>query len=160
MPARRTSRDLKIKLPDGDLHAVDPATAAALGGLGIDWSDVPAVLDESGRAEWQRLSRVFAQDATRFREGDRAAVTAYCLYYAAFIRAAQDVANRGPVVPERSDSDRERLVKNPSCTAMRESATQLRFWVRELALSPDSRGRTGITDTDPNRDDVTNPFAG
>jgi hypothetical protein len=30
----------------------------------------------------------------------------------------------------------------------------------ELALTPDARGRTGITDTDPHRDDVTNPFAG
>lgn len=32
--------------------------------------------------------------------------------------------------------------------------------VRELALSPDSRGRTGITDADPNGEDVDNPFAG
>lgn len=160
MPARRTSRDLKIKLADRDLRPIDPVKDAELGGLGIEWSDVPTVLDESGRAEWNRLSRIFAGDPVRFRQGDRAALTAYAVYWAAFIHAAEDVAHRGPVVPGRSDSDRERLVKNPSCTAMREAAVQLRFWIRELALSPDSRGRTGITDTAPNREDDDNPFAG
>jgi phage terminase small subunit len=97
MPARRTSRDLKIKLSDRDLHAADPAKDADLGGLGLTWDDAPTVLDESGRVEWQRLSRVFADNPTRFRESDRAAVTAYSIYWSAFIRAAEDVARRGPV---------------------------------------------------------------
>lgn len=160
MPARRTSRELKLRLADDARHPADASKDAELGGLGIDWSDIPPILDEFGRAEWQRLSRVFAHDPVRFREADRAALVAYATYWAAFVRAAENVALRGPVVPGRSDSDRERLVKNPSCTAMREAAVQLRFWIRELALSPDSRGRTGITDTDPKRDDVDNPFAG
>lgn len=156
MPARRTPPGLKIRT--GELRVADPARDATLGGLGIDWAMVPEALDETGRAEWARLSRVFARDPVRFREGDRAAVTAYCCYWAAFAQAAEDVARRGPVVAGRSADDRERLVKTPACTAMQQAAAQLRYWVRELCLSPDSRGRSGITDTDPSRDD-DNPFA-
>lgn len=161
MPARRAPRDLKI--PSG-LRILPAAAKAAekdakLGGLGIEWATVPAVLDDAGRAEWQRLAEVFAQDPVRFREGDRAAVTAYCVYWSAFIRSAEDVASRGPVVAGRSADDRERLVKNPATVAMREAAAQLRYWVRELCLSPDSRGRSGITDADPKVDE-DNPFAG
>lgn len=62
------------------------------------------------------------------------------------------------MVEGRSDKDRGRMVKNSATVAMREAATQLRFWCRELALTPDARGRTGITDADPTRDE-TNPFA-
>lgn len=101
MPARRTSRDLKIKPVHQDLHPVNPAKDAELGGLGIDWADVPPILDDSGRVEWQRLARVFAHDPVRFREADRAALVAYSTYWSAFVRAAEDVAIRGPVVQGR-----------------------------------------------------------
>lgn len=162
MPARRTSRELKIRqdhLEGRGLRVADAAKDAQLAGLGIEWATVPGVLDEAGRAEWERLSRVFADAPVRFREGDRAAVTAYCVYWSVFAAAAADVARRGPVVEGRSAEDRARLVKNPATVAMREAATQLRFWCRELALTPDSRGRTGITEHDPSRDDQDNPFA-
>lgn len=117
------------------------------------------LLDETARIEWQRLAAVFADDPVRFREGDRAALVAYAAYWSAFVTAAGEVARDGPVIEGRSDKDRGRLVKNPATVAMREAATQLRFWCRELALTPDSRGRTGITDADP-ADDAENPFAG
>ena len=159
MPARRTSRDLKIKLPDRGLRVADAVKDAQLAGTGLDWGTIPPVLDEVGRAEWERLARVFEADPVRFREGDRAAVCAYAVFWASFVKAAEDVARRGPVVEGRSADDRGRLVKNPACTAMRESAAQLRFWVRELCLSPDSRGRSGITDADPPGDYADNPFA-
>src|SRR5918998_5736034 len=107
-----------------------------------------------------RLANVFEGDPVRFREGDRAALTAYAVYYSVFMHAAEDVARHGPVVESRSDKDRGRMVKNPATVAMREAATQLRYWCRELALTPDSRGRIGITDIDPKRDDIDNPFAG
>lgn len=126
----------------------DPvARDAQLAGLGLNWSEVPEVLDEMARVEWQRLATVFVDDPVRFREGDRAALVAYCCFWSSFTTAAADVA-------------RGRLVKNPATVAMREAATQLRYWVRELALSPDSRGRTGISEADPNREDADNPFAG
>lgn len=160
MPARRTPPKLKL-LTEGARRVTDPvAHDAQLAGLGIEWTVVPEVLDETARTEWQRLATVFADDPVRFREGDRAALVAYCCFWSSFTAAAADVARDGPVVEGRSDKDRGRLVKNPATVAMREAATQLRYWVRELALSPDSRGRTGIIEADPNGEDVDNPFAG
>ena len=132
---------------------------AAVGGVGLDFDAVPEVLDTAGRAEWSRLGEVFARDETRFREGDRAAVTCYCAFWSAFAAAAQDVAGNGPVTAGRSAKDRGRLVKNPATTAMRESATQLRYWARELGLTPDARGRIGVSDVAPDPADEDNPFA-
>ncbi len=158
MPARRVPPGLKLLNPGPPADPV--ARDAALAGLGVEWSDVPAVLDDAGRAEWRRLAKVFTDDPVRFREGDRAALTAYCAFWSAFMLAADEVARHGPVIEGRSDKDRGRLVKNPATVAMREASVQLRYWCRELALTPDSRGRTGITDDPPKRDDADNPFAG
>ncbi len=158
MPARRAPDGLKLlhrgRVPD------TVARDAQLAGIGVEWSDVPAVLDDAGRTEWQRLGVVFANDPVRFREGDRAALIAYCAFWSAFLLAADEVARHGPVTEGRSDKDRGRMVKAPATVAMREASVQLRYWCRELALTPDSRGRTGITDADPGREDVENPFAG
>lgn len=126
-------------------------------GDGLSWVEVPDVLDIAARAEWERLSVVFANRPTRFREGDRAAVAAYCAYWSLFHASAADVAERGPVVEGRSDKDRERLVKNPAMVALREASTQLRYWARELGLTPDTRTRMGVVDVI--EDGEVNPFA-
>ena len=163
MPARRTNQALRI--PDG-LRVLPPAKTlavakdAVIGGLGLDWSDRPDMLDEAGLAEWDRLAAVYANDATRFREGERAAITAYCSYWSAFSAAARDVRDRGPVVEGRSDMDRGRLVKNPATVAMREASQQLRYWARELGLTTDARVRIGLADAgDDKGSDDGNPFA-
>lgn len=158
MVNRRVPRALKLRLQSPELAAAELVRDAAVGGVGLDFGSVPAVLDEAGVAEWSRLAEVYAGDATRFREGDRAAVVAYCAYWSAFLVAAQDVSSNGPVVPGRSDKDRGRLVKNPATVAMRECATQLRYWARELGLTPDARGRIGVTDDQARRVDEDNPF--
>jgi P27 family predicted phage terminase small subunit len=156
MPNRR---DLKIKTP---LEAVRDDADPRIGGIGLNFGTVPAVLDVLAAGEWDRLSHVYRQSPTRFREGDRAALTAYCVYYSAFHRAAAEVAERGPVVEGRSAKDRDRAVKNPATVAMREASMQLRYWARELGLTPDARGRSGIREYEPDRfgdnDLLTNPF--
>jgi P27 family predicted phage terminase small subunit len=156
--SRRAPQALKVKLLAPDEAAAELVRDAVVGGVGLDFDEVPDVLDEAARAEWARLGEVYADSETRFREGDRAAVVAYCAYWSGFLAAAQDVSTNGPVVPGRSAKDRGRLVKNPATVAMRECATQLRYWARELGLTPDARGRIGVTD-DPRRPDDSNPFA-
>lgn len=161
MPARRADpkipKGLKIKASEPALRI---AKEAEIGGLGLDWSDRPDILDDAGLQEWDRLASVYAMDATRFREGERAAVTAYCAYWSAFRAAQTDVRDRGPVVEGRSDMDRGRLVKNPSTVAMREASQQLRYWARELGLTTDARVRIGLTDAgDDRKNDDDNPFA-
>ena len=159
MANRRVPKDLKLKLASPTAAAAEVARDATVGGLGLDFADVPDVLDAAGAAEWSRLGEVFARDATRFREGDRAAVTCYCAFWSAFAAAAADVAGNGPVTAGRSAKDRGRLVKNPATVAMRESATQLRYWARELGLTPDARGRIGLDGGAADPDDEDNPFA-
>lgn len=160
MPARR--RDPRI--PAGlkiasDEPALRVAKEAEVGGLGLDWSCPPEVLDAAGLAEWQRLAEVFIEEPTRFREGERAAVTAYCSFWSVFAAAAADVRDRGTVVEGRSDMDRGRLVKNPATVAMREASQQLRYWARELGLTTDARVRIGLVDQGDDRPGADNPFA-
>lgn len=160
MPARRKDpaipKGLKILAPEPALRL---AKEAEIGGVGLDWTAQPSILDEAGLHEWDRLAEVYAVDAVRFREGERAAITAYCSWWSAFAAAAEDVRDRGPVVEGRSDMDRGRMVKNPATVAMREASQQLRYWARELGLTTDARVRIGLADAgdDKNSDD-DNPF--
>ncbi len=96
MPNRKQPYDLKLKLTP-HLAAAEVVRDATVGGVGLDFAVVPAVLDEAARAEWSRLAEVYAGDPTRFREGDRAALVAYCAFWSAFLAAAQDVSSNGPV---------------------------------------------------------------
>ncbi|MET9617547.1 phage terminase small subunit P27 family [Kitasatospora indigofera] len=161
MPARRTASPLDpppgLKL----LHrsaAAPVARDAEVGGLGLDWTITPDILDQVGLTEWRRLAEAYRMTPVRFREGDRAAVAAYCSWWSAFAVAAADVRDRGPVVEGRSDHDRGRLVKNPATVAMREASQQLRYWARELGLTVDARVRIGLADQ-VEQDDDDNPFS-
>lgn len=126
-------------------------------GVGLDWDQVPELLPEAGRAEWAHLAEQHAAYPQRLRETDRTAVVAYCTWWAAFDAARRDIAERGALVPGRSSADSARgdagLVKNPSVAAMRDASQQLRYWARELGLTPDSRARQGLQMEQPEDDD-------
>lgn len=151
MPAHRESRRLRA-LAGHDVE-VDEVRDAALGGIGLDWTEVPPSLGEVARDEWVRLGRVFAGQPTRFRESDRPAVASYCGWWGTYVAAQRDLAERGPVVVGRSSADREHLVKNPSEAIARNASTQLRGWATALGLTPASRTRLGVDDfpDDPGR---------
>jgi P27 family predicted phage terminase small subunit len=129
---------------------------------GLNFAEVPDVLDESGVVAWEYLRRTFAARPDWFRECDRAAVTTYCTAWALHDRAARELQAEGLKVRGRSAPDRGRSVRNPAWQVWRDAATQLRHWSRELGLTPDARSRAGLTDTDPKStpDTDENPFAG
>ncbi len=153
MPAKRDSV-LRVVDP-----GIDAATDAAIGGIGIDWSVVP--IDVAGcadaLAEWRRLATVFVDQPTRFREADRAAIGMYAISFAIARLAGAELLRDGVVVAGRGRSDAGRKVKSPAMAVWSQASGQLRFWVRELALSPDSRARTGLADK-AEVHDVGNPF--
>lgn len=126
-------------------------------GLGLDWTAVPRQLDRAGKAQWKHLAEQHAAFPQRLRETDRAAVIAFCSWWSAFDAAQRDIAKRGSLVSGRSSADSARgdagLVKNPSVAAMRDASQQLRYWARELALTPDSRARQGLQIEQPEDDD-------
>jgi phage terminase small subunit len=160
MPARRVPAGLKLLNEGRPMKPVGTASKdATLGGLGLDWDEIPPVLDEGARAAWEHLHASFSDQPVRFREGDRAAVTAYALARSLHERSYTELLEDGLQVQGRSSADRGRQVKSPAFQLWRDSGTALRHWVRELALSPDSRGGTGITE-EQELDDANNPFAG
>jgi P27 family predicted phage terminase small subunit len=87
------------------------------------------------------------------------AVTAYCMWSSMYLRAAADIKARGPVVEGRSSADRAQTVRNPFVQFARESSQQLRYWARELGLTPDARVRIGLADAGDDKSDEDNPFA-
>jgi phage terminase small subunit len=64
-----------------------------VGGLGLDFDEVPAMLGDVAGAEWARLGVVFADQPTRFREGDRSIVVAYCLAWSIYLMATAELAS-------------------------------------------------------------------
>jgi P27 family predicted phage terminase small subunit len=124
-----------------------------VGGLGLDFDDLPEMLDDRGRAEWVRLGAVFADQPTRFREGDRSILVAYCLSWSLYLAAAAELASDGLLVTGRSASDRERRVKSPAMVIWTQAGSQLRYLARELGLTPDSRGRMGLKDAPESADE-------
>jgi P27 family predicted phage terminase small subunit len=132
---------------------------ARVGGVGLSWFDIPSDVQQNpdALAEWRRLSSQYEKDATRFREGDRAAITAYALAYALYCEAARMLLRDGLTVEGRSSADRRRNVKNPCLAIWTQVSTQLRAWAKECTLTPDSRLRAGLADT--RDDDPSGPSA-
>jgi P27 family predicted phage terminase small subunit len=150
-------RDSVLRVVD---EAAQAATDAAVGGLGVNWAEVPS--DVAGCAdsatEWRRLAVVFADQPTRFREGDRSALAAYCVSHAVVRLAGAELLRDGLIVAGRGHGDENRRVKSPALAAWTAASGQLRFWCRELGLSPDARARQGIHEPAEAVDDG-NPFA-
>ncbi|MFC4608802.1 phage terminase small subunit P27 family [Streptomyces maoxianensis] len=157
MPQPRKTNRLRI------LSGQAPRPELIIGGpLGIP--DAPDWLPEKARAEWDRVTAVCGTHPLWLQHGDVAILTAYCHTWATWLEAAQDIADRGSLVPGRSSADSAgddgpRLVKNPSVQIARDAAAQLRALCRELGFSPDARRRVDIgvlEDQDPDAD-LLNP---
>lgn len=147
MPARRVPAHLKV------LRGHPVSTPVNSGGIGTP--KPPTWLPAPAKVEWKRVVAACAAFPTWLQEADRAALTAYCMAWATFQTAAQDVAKRGPLVPARSSADQARdggvvLVKNPAVQVMRDAQAAMRQWARELGFTPDSRAKIerGAEETD------------
>lgn len=145
--------------PDSDAAVSWLVADAKVGGIGLDFDEIPPMLADAGLAEWSRLGVVFADQPTRFREGDRAILVAYCLTWSLYLDAVAELAGDGLTVLGRSASDRGRQVKNPVLVSMTQLSGQLRFLARELGLTPDSRSKLGLKDAGEVTD-AWSPFSG
>lgn len=143
-------------------HLVDAAQLVArdadLGGIGLDWTTVPAALEGSGRDAWLHLADQFGAQPTRFREADRHAVAAFCTAVEMEAAARDALREHGVLVPGRSESDRGRPVRSPAWAMWRDAQTALRQWGRELGLSPAGRRSLAVADL-PDDTREGNPFA-
>lgn len=155
MTARRTGVQRFVVVDDGVLAEREART----GGTGIVWGDEPDALPAAGLAEWRRLARVFERYPLRFREGDRQALATYCRLVARLEQVDAAIDAEGIVVLGRGHGDEERMVKNPLLSTYNQLQQAVRLWVRELGLSPDSRGRASLDEQGEKEDrNDGNPF--
>ena len=134
---------------------------AQLGAVGMDFGVVPGdvAASEVALEEWCRLGETFKAEPTRFREGDRQSVSAYCVSLAVFSTSARALLAEGVTVAGRSAPDRGRVVKSPHLVAWTQASAQLQRWAKENCLTPDSRLRAGLIDG-PTEDDDSGVFGG
>lgn len=138
----------------------DPATVARdadLGGVGLDWENVPPSLTGEGLAEWHHLAETFQDQPTRFREADRRALVCYVKAITRLEEVTEVLDTEGFTTAGRSSSDRERLVKHPLLPTLKQFDDSVHRWATQLGLTPAAR-RRGKFDTDVPKTDPTNPF--
>jgi P27 family predicted phage terminase small subunit len=115
-----------------------------IGGAGLDWQTVPPEVTADDRALqcWEHLARTFADQATRFREGERWMVSGLCQALSVFAMAMDDIRERGILVRGRDLSE----VKNPSTAVANMALGHVRMYCVELGLSPRARNMLGLAD--------------
>lgn len=146
---------MKLARPLRVADAADIARDADVGGIGLDWTTPPAGLLGSGAAAWQHLAVTFADDPTRFREGDRQAVASYCQAVEMADAAAAALREHGVLVAGRSSAELGRPVRSPAWAMWRDAQTAVRQWSTVLGLTPGARATLRLPDA-PRDDD--NPF--
>jgi len=123
----------------------------------------PKWLAQAAKDEWTRVIEVCARYEGWLQAVDRAALSAYCMSWATYEQAAQDIAERGVLVPGRSSADAvsATMVKNPAVQILRDASVQMLRWCRELGFTPDSRGRIDVNRlTDGRRSGAERFFSG
>jgi P27 family predicted phage terminase small subunit len=115
-----------------------------IGGAGLDWSQIPAEVaaDDRAAAVWTHLAETFANQAVRFREGERWMVSGLCQAWALFAMAMDDIRARGILVQGRDLSE----VKNPTTAVANMAMGHVRMYCVELGLSPRARNMLGLAD--------------
>lgn len=89
---------------------------------------------------------------------DRGALEMYVMSRWTYREAAQDVAQRGAMVPARSSADGDAKVKNPATQVMRDSQAAARSWAVELGLTPRSRASIDLGFEDVDDDGILDDF--
>lgn len=96
----------------------------------------PHWLKAESLAEWGRIVPEL-ESIGLLSVVDRASLTAYVTSWATFAECAQDIEERGVMVPGR-DGD---LVKNPSVAMQRDALAQIKIWCTEFGLTPSARAK-------------------
>ncbi len=97
----------------------------------------PDWMSQRGKLAWESIAdglgdRVFAIDGFAF--------ALMCMAYATAEDAAEDLANRGPLIQSRDRG----MVKNPSLQVLRDAGSTFRAFAEQFGLTPGARRRLGI----------------
>src|SRR5262249_24822751 len=104
-------------------------------------------LSETAKQEWTRMGHQLLSLGL-LTSIDRAAFAAYCVVWARWAEAEEQLKKTGPVV--RSPSGYAML--SPFYTVANQSLSQMRAYLVEFGMTPSSRSRTSVRNgeqTDP-----------
>jgi len=116
----------------------------------IEIPEPPQEVKGRALAEWNRISPLL--DSMRLiSHADRAALAAYCIYYADFQNAVEHIAEHGQTV----ESPNGYPIASPYIAIRNKSAELMRKYINEFGLSPASRGKVSAG----KQKEKENPFA-
>lgn len=104
-------------------------------------------LRKEARAEWRRVVPVLGR-ARILNEVDRSLLLDYCVTWAFYLEAIEDIARRGQwltvTMTNRSGESYETEIRNPSVKIALDLKASLKVHIAECGLGPSSRGRINI----------------
>jgi P27 family predicted phage terminase small subunit len=120
----------------------------------------PEWLGELARAEWDRVVPELSR-LDLVKEVDAAALASYCEMYETFVRATEDVHDRGLVVENKSvkkdGTESTWYTANPAVAVQRNAQAAIRAWCSEFGLTPAAENKVSKGSSDDGDD--SNPYA-
>ena len=137
MPRGRKPLPTKLKAARGNpgkrpLNADEPQYAAGAGGP-------PELLDEVGRAEWERVSAMLTASGV-LTQADRGVLTMYCDAWSRWVQASEKVKETGEVLEGRTGA----YYQNPYLGIANRAADRVAKCAALLGLDPSSRSRLAV----------------
>lgn len=114
----------------------------------------PSWLSHEAAAEWRRVVPGL-QRLDLLKEGDRAALAAYCETWAEFVAATKVLQARGSLTYTSATGDPK---THPAVVIRKNASTQLRAWSIHFGLTPSAESGLAKGGSDDAEDG--NPFAG
>ena len=105
-------------------------------------------LSRTARAEWLRAGSILLRSRV-LTEADLVALAAYCVVYARWVQAEDDVRRRGVMVPAKPRS--KNLVQNPFLAIANKSLQQMLRLLAEFGCTPSTRTRIVAADASQDR---------
>ena len=104
--------------------------------------ECPDWLNATARQEWDRMSQIL-HGMGLLTTADRSALAAYCVAYARWVQAEQQVQKYGTIV---KSPDKGFPMKSPYLTVADQALEAMRKLMVEFGLTPSSRSRIKLPD--------------
>lgn len=108
----------------------------------------PEWLPEEARAEWDRVAPELSR-LDLLKEGDRAALTAYCLAWDRLVQAQQEIAADGVL-----STNSQGRVRHPAVAVLEAASKELRSWAGEFGLTPSAENKMKTHEASSGEDDI------
>lgn len=115
----------------------------------------PAYLPKAAKKCWKENAKILS--ASRLlTEADLGALEAYCMAYALYRRAVEELGEGTIVYRPQEGTQPDTLYQDerPQSRAIRSYMKEMREWAREFGMTPAARGRMELPEPDQPADDM------